>query len=115
MPARNGAWNRSRSGGGRGIPSEGPQIGRKYAWIVGSELRDASPAFILQNRAVELHVPQHLDDCALSVIVNAGQAKRDQSVTGGALVLHQPTPCADAHKVAALWRCRHRYLPETSC
>jgi hypothetical protein len=44
-------------GGGRGIPAERAQIGREYARVVGSELRNACPAFVLQNRTVELRVP----------------------------------------------------------
>src|ERR1700674_5147872 len=96
-------------GGGRGIPAERAQIGREYARVVGSELRDAVPALVLQNRAVELRVPQNLNQLALSVIVDAGQAKRRQSVTGGSLVLHQPTSSADTHEITALRRCRHRH------
>jgi hypothetical protein len=98
-------------GGGRGIPAKRAQIGREYARVVGSELRDAGPAFVLQNRAVELRIPKNLNHIALSVIVHAGQAKRRQSLTGGALVLHQPTSSADAHEISALWSCRH-YHPE---
>jgi hypothetical protein len=44
-------------GGSRGIPAERAQIGRKYTRIVSSQLRDARPTFVLQNRAVELRVP----------------------------------------------------------
>jgi hypothetical protein len=58
--------------GGRGIPTERAQIGGEYARIVGAELSDVGSAFITQNRAVELRVPQHLDRLALSVIIHAG-------------------------------------------
>ena len=100
-------------GGGRGIPAQRAQIGGKDARVVGSELRDAGPAFVLQNCAVEFGVPQDLDHFALSVIVDAGQAKRRQSLTGGALVLHQPTPSSDAHKITALRHCSHSHPPRT--
>jgi hypothetical protein len=98
-------------GGGRGIPAERAQIGREYARVVGSELRNAGPAFVLQNRAVEFRISQNLNHLALRVIVHAGKAKCRQSVAGRALVFHQPTSRADAHKVSALWRCRHFNFP----
>jgi hypothetical protein len=75
-------------GGGRGIPAQCAQIGREYARVVGSKFRDAGPTFVLQDRPVELCVPQNLNHFALSVIVHAGEAKRRQSVSGGVLVLH---------------------------
>ena len=92
--------------GGRGIPAERAQVGRENSRIIGSDLGDGSPAFIAQDRAVELRVPQQLDRLALGVIVDAGQAKGGQAVADAALVLDQPAPGADAHEITAL-RPRH--------
>jgi hypothetical protein len=44
-------------GSGRSIPAERAQVGGEDARVVGSELRDAGPAFVLQNRPVELRIP----------------------------------------------------------
>src|SRR6266851_498436 len=54
MPARNGAWNRSRSAAVAVFQRERAQIGREYARVIDAELSDAGPAFVPENRAVEL-------------------------------------------------------------
>ena len=115
MPARNGAWNRSRSAA-VAVFQRSARIGGEYTWVVSSELRDAGPAFLLQNRTVELRVPQNLHHLALSVIIYAGEAKCRQSLPSGALVLHKPTPSSDAHEITPLRRRRHRHSrpPRTS-
>jgi hypothetical protein len=100
-------------GSGRSIPAKRAQVGGENARVVGSEPRDTRPPFVLQNRPVEFCVPQDLDHFTLSVIVHAGQAQRRQALTGGALVLHQPTPSSDAHKITALRHCSHSHPPRT--
>ena len=101
-PGAEGRLEQARVGGRDTVPPERVKEGRELAGSVEAAGREILPALLLQNPAVELVIPEHVERLALRVIVRAGEA--DQRGLAGQRgvdhLLDQPPPGANLHEVS---------------
>lgn len=92
--------------GGDAVPPEGVQERREVAGRVEAPRAEVPPPFLLQNPAVQLVLPEHLEHLTLRVVVRAGQADDVRLAGSGRLghVFHQPPSRAHEDQVADVGR-----------
>ena len=84
-----------RVGGGDAVPAQGVQECAEVAGRIEAAGADGGPRFLLQDAAVNLEVPVHLQGLSLGIVVGAREAHaRGRRTSAGIHRLHQPAPRA---------------------
>ncbi len=93
-------------GGGDAVPAQRVQERREAAGVVEAALGEVRPAFLREDPAVELVVPEDLQRPALRVVVGAGQRHQRRAARQVRRhdLLHEPAPGAHLDQRADLGR-----------